>query len=490
MYALDFSFLHQNHLDTAAAFCIEDHFYSYQLLKKRVNALARELINMGMRKQKIGILIEDHLDTYAAFLACWITGNAYIPIHSGYPENRIQDIEEQAGIALYFGIKNNIHFRTDKEYKNTTEFEDCLDSLPMYKHGDEDIMYVLFTSGSTGKPKGVQISYQNLSSFMFHVEQMNLGLGEGNGFLQMFELSFDLSVVSYLYPLQVGGIVYTVSPKQVKYLEIYRLMETYSLDFAIIVPSVLALLSPYFEDIELKSAKVIALSGEAVPLELTQKFQICCPNAQFYNFYGPTECTIFCTAYQIPRIDIASQNGIVSIGYPTQSLEAHLCDDEGNKVQDKGILHLSGAQVSPGYCGNNLQQNQLFYKKNEQQSYNTGDLVSTDSSGLLYYLGRKDQQIKIQGYRIELMEVEHLCKKALDRDAAVIASKDKNGYDIMVLFTRKADSIPQYDDLKVLLPSYMIPSLFLRVDQFPLNENGKLDRKTLKLNYENGDYAN
>jgi acyl-CoA synthetase (AMP-forming)/AMP-acid ligase II len=88
------------------------------------------------------------------------------------------------------------------------------------------------------------------------------------------------------------------------------------------------------------------------------------------------------------------------------------------------------------------------------------------------------------------MEVEHLCKKALDRDAAVIASKDKNGYDIMVLFTRKADSIPQYDDLKVLLPSYMIPSLFLRVDQFPLNENGKLDRKTLKLNYENGDYAN
>jgi acyl-coenzyme A synthetase/AMP-(fatty) acid ligase len=265
-----------------------------------------------------------------------------------------------------------------------------------------------------------------------------MGLQKGDRYLHMFELSFDLSVVSYVLPLQHYGTIYTVSDQNIKYLEIYRLLEEYKLNYAIIVPSVLAMLRPYFEDIDLPELRNVALSGEAVPLKLTEEFQQCCPNAQFHNYYGPTECTIFCTSYKIPRNEIPSLIGIVSIGKATLNQVSKLIREDGSEAAngEKAELYLGGSQVSVGYVKNAEMNLASFLTIDGVNFYKTGDLVIQKNDGLLYYLGRKDQQVKIQGYRIELMEVEHLCKQALKTEAAVVAVKDNRGFDNLVLFVK------------------------------------------------------
>jgi non-ribosomal peptide synthetase component F len=317
---------------------------------------------------------------------------------------------------------------------------------------------------------------------MDHLTSVKMPLTVGDRFLQMFELTFDLSVVSFLFPLQLGGTVYHVGTNQVKYLEIYRLLEEYAINYAIIVPSVLAMLRPYFEDIDLPNLKVVALSGEAVPLKLTEEFQLCCPNASFFNYYGPTECTIFCTTYAIPRTEIKSANGIVSIGKPTLNSVYKLCElpKDGEELNASSELHIGGEQVSIGYVQNEEMNKTLFYKNGETPYYNTGDLVFCDDMGFLYYLGRKDQQVKIQGYRIELMEVEHLCNKALEATSVVVAIKNEKGFDELILFVKETENNSITERLNQYLPKYMVPSRIIHMKDFPMNENGKLDRKSLR----------
>jgi acyl-coenzyme A synthetase/AMP-(fatty) acid ligase len=247
------------------------------------------------------------------------------------------------------------------------------------------------------------------------------------------------------------------------------------------------MLRPYFEDIDLPDLRNVALSGEAVPLKLTQEFQQCCPNAQFHNYYGPTECTIFCTSYKIPREEIPAVNGIVSIGEATLNQISKLIREDGTEAgyDEKAELYLGGTQVSLGYVKNEILNQSSFLSIDNVRFYKTGDLVVQKKDGLLYYLGRKDQQVKIQGYRIELMEVEHLCKQALKTEAAVVAVKDNRGFDNLVLFVKKGLSLDISEALATLLPKYMTPTRIIELDEFPLNDNGKLDRKTLKISIEN-----
>jgi D-alanine--poly(phosphoribitol) ligase subunit 1 len=486
---LSFQFLTNANADSENAFCISDTFYSYAYFKNRIFSIAAEIKKRGIVHQNIGVFTQNHIDTYASFYAAWITGNAYVPIHHSYPLNRVEDILNQADINFAIGVGNeNIKF-SQLNYIDSLSLNYSTDfgTADFYHHSPDDLMYILFTSGSTGKPKGVQICHRNLNAFMEHAYSLEMGLQKGDRYLHMFELSFDLSVVSYVLPLQHYGTIYTVSDQNIKYLEIYRLLEEYKLNYAIIVPSVLAMLRPYFEDIDLPELRNVALSGEAVPLKLTEEFQQCCPNAQFHNYYGPTECTIFCTSYKIPRNEIPSLNGIVSIGKATLNQVSKLIREDGSEAanDEKAELYLGGSQVSVGYVKNAEMNLASFLTIDGVNFYKTGDLVIQKNDGLLYYLGRKDQQVKIQGYRIELMEVEHLCKQALKTEAAVVAVKDNRGFDNLVLFVKNDHKLDISSALSEVLPKYMTPTRIIELVDFPLNDNGKLDRKTLKLSIEN-----
>lgn len=485
------SFLYNPSLSESSALCLDDTYFSYSQLRERVFLIARHIDAHQLRNSMIGIYVSDHIDTYASILAVWITGNAYVPLHPSYPSGRIESIREMADLKLVLSTIEDVPGISDKPVTtNTTRLsiEGLPPTYPLIERSQNDLAYILFTSGSTGVPKGVRINWGNLQSFLRHVDSMHLGLPEQARYLQMFEFTFDLSVVSILLPLIHGGTIYHVSSTRVKYLEIYRLLEEYEIHFAIIVPSVLAMLRPYFDSILLPNLRVMALSGEAVPLGLTQAWQVCCPNAQFYNFYGPTECTIFCTVYKIPRTEIKSHNGIVCIGSPTIDSKAQLRDESGILTSSnlKGDLWIGGAQTSPGYIHIEELNARLFLEFEGIRYYNTGDIVIQDDDGDLFYLGRKDHQIKLNGYRVELSEVEYQAEQHLKLKTAAIVSTDQKGIHHLILYVEgtEIDSETIRAQLQKALPKYMLPETILLMQAFPLNQNGKLDRNQLRSLYE------
>lgn len=468
------------------ALCVDDRFISYPDLDKRIAAMANHLTESGLQKPVIGIVIDDHFDTYAAILAVWHIGGTYVPLHPAYPVERLTEIAEIAEISAVI-VPGDKAFFADRfpvrQILSSGLQDQDLVADPV-EMDNEDLAYILFTSGSTGKPKGVAIKAGNVRSFLKHNQTLGFEFSPGDRFLQMFDLTFDLSVVSYLLPFLTGGTLYHVSLKSVKYMEIYRLLEEYDINYAILVPSVLALLRPYFDDIDLPALRHVGLSGEAVPVNLTKEWMDCCPNAVFYNFYGPTEATIFCTNYIIPRNNFGSMNGIISIGIPTLESEAKVADDEMKPVIPglKGELLIGGKQVTPGYVKNPEANAKSFAEVEGKYFYRTGDIVICGTDGLYYYLGRKDHQVKIQGYRIELSEVEFQASGLLGfQSAAVVVEEERVGSSISLFV--KAQAIPDEkirSILKTKLPDYMIPARFHFLDEFPLNNNGKLDRKTLQ----------
>ena len=481
-----FDFLYSQENNDKFAVYINDTYVTYREFKNSVFSIANELKNHPHAQNKIGVYLNDSIYAYASIYAIWITGNIYVPLHSSYPENRLKEIASQADLSCILSSEHAAKLPLDYSLIRTDNLNNDSVVLP-YTHTETDLFHILFTSGSTGVPKGVQISYNNIVSFLGHIEFLQLGLTSNSGFLQPFDLTFDLSILSTLLPFIHQGTLYHVSSTSVKYLEIYRLLEDFAIEFAIIVPSVLNMLKNYFDSIQLDSLKAVALSGEAVPIELTEKWQKCCPNARFFNFYGPTECTIFCTCYEIPRNGILHRNGIVSIGLPTIFSSSLLLDENMDEVSSsfKGELWIGGEQVSKGYINNQALNDVLFKEINGSVYYNTGDIVERDEENNLFYLGRKDQQIKRNGFRIELSEIEYKASLALNVQTCVISKIQQASIDIILVLVK--DSFQKElisEALKTHLPAFMIPNVVMEIDEFPLNDNGKLDRKKISQLYD------
>ncbi len=208
------------------------------------------------------------------------------------------------------------------------------------------IAYILFTSGSTGIPKGVPISYSNLQAFLEGLETMGVKLNTSDRCLQMFDLTFDLSVMSYLTPLLAGAAVYTVPEGEIKFMAVYRLLEEYEITCALMVPSVLTYLLPYLEDIDLPAMRFSLFCGEALYQDAAFAWQKSVPNARVWNVYGPTEATIFCT-YSAIRDNLA-YNGIVSIGSPMQHVQCLVLDEQNHIAE----THTKG-ELCSGRCTGN-----------------------------------------------------------------------------------------------------------------------------------------
>jgi len=463
------------------AICVEDVFYSYSAFRSRVDSIATELTTRGLNQAAIGVVASDHVDTYAAAMAIWATGNIYVPLNPYHPSDRIASIVEQAEISLVFYSAEKVP--CEAEFIHTEELKDERPFNAVAAPSDSDVAYILFTSGSTGQPKGVPVSYGNVRSFLRNLETMNYQLGPGSRFLQMFDLSFDLSIVSILSPFVFRGCLFTVPNNNIKYPTIYRLLEEYEIEFAILVPSVVAYLRPYFDEISLEHMKYMALSGEAVPHGLTMEWKKCCPNAEFQNLYGPTEATIYSVWYRMPESDIPSRNGIVSIGWPTLEIETIIVDDENRPVADgeKGELLLCGGQVIAGYLKNEEKNREAFVSINGKLFYRTGDICVREND-LYFYLGRKDYQVKIRGFRVELSEVEHhIASYYENRRVVAMASHDSTGNDVIIAAVEGSeDAVHElHEYLKSKMPFYMIPSEFRFIGPFPLNNNGKINRREI-----------
>jgi non-ribosomal peptide synthetase component F len=305
--------------------------------------------------------------------------------------------------------------------------------------------------------------------------------------LQVFDLTFDVSVQSYLIALTRGACVYTVPYGQVKYLYAASLIQEQKITFGAMAPSMLTYLRPYFDELDATSMRTTILTAEACPVDLMEDWYKCAKNTEIYDFYGPTEATIYCTYYKLTRGgNNLSLNGIISIGKPLANVQAIIIREDGSLVegQKKGELCIAGEQVTPGYWNNADKNESSFFVRDGVRYYHTGDLCYWEETGDIMYSGRIDQQAKIQGFRVELGEIEHHAREFYNKEYRVVAIAFDNVQKLteIALFVESAEQDTQalLAYLRSKMPHYMIPSRIIFEQTFPLNKSEKIDRNTLK----------
>ncbi len=476
------------------AFCIEGTHYTYSQLHELVSTIQHEIEVQCSRDEKIiGIITTNDLYTYASILGIWASGRGYLPINPQMPIERNEQIIKQSGISTIL--------TADSQLRDTYagQAERLIVTSMLAKHAPtqltfacnpESTAYLLFTSGSTGIPKGVPISFYNLNSFISAFFAVGYTVSCEDRVLQMFDLTFDLSVMSYVVPLCQGACVYTVSQEGMKYMNVASLLEDESITIALMVPSVITFLRKFFDEIQLPALRYSLFCGEALYADVMTEWKSCIPNAEIHNVYGPTEATIFCMTYNaVQSSTIKMDHGIVCIGKAMEGMEAIICDDDGNILENGNVgeLCLYGSQLTVGYWGDKATSNKVFFNIENAQGqktfYRTGDVAYKDKEGDTYYCGRRDNQVKIQGYRVELAEIEFAARDILqDKNAAAVAMKDDAGNDVIFLFAENATE--HITGLRAMLqerlPSYMLPTDIYNCAELPLSQNGKIDRKVLK----------
>ena len=473
------------------AFFIDGKYYTYQDFSECVSKIRIALTKRECKKNNVGLVINDDLLTYASIIALWLEGKSYVPLHPNWPMDRVLDIIEQVEVDLVLDSSDNTRYK-ESLVLNTQELtysESCL--MVTHDYTDDELAYILFTSGSTGKPKGVQLTKGNLGYFMESFFKTGIELNEEDRCLQCFDLSFDVSVQGYLASLTRGACCYTVPYNQVKYVYAGGLIDEYKLTFGAMAPSMLRYLKPYFKEIDATSLKACILTAEACPLDLMEDWYKVAKNTEIYDFYGPTECTIYATYYKVHRDgQNKTHNGIISIGKAFSNVEVVILDEDGNEVKDgeKGELCLSGGQLTVGYWKNDEKNKEAFFMQDGKRWYHTGDICYMESGDIMY-AGRMDAQAKIQGFRVELGEIEFHARAYSQVNCVALAFENKEHLTEIALFIEKEseDTTALVNYLRTKMPSYMIPEKYYFVPVFPLNANDKTDKKELRkmINNEN-----
>ena len=408
----------KNH-ENKNAFCINERFYTYTELSQTISKIRAAIQKDKMVSQNIGLVANDDLETYASIFAIWMEGNTYVPIHPQQPDERSQEIILQADIDLILDSSNKTKFNNVSVIQTATLNLGSIDLVPKVIN-DDSLAYILFTSGSTGKPKGVMISRKNVGAFMKSFLETGFYISENDRCLQCFDLTFDVSVQSFLVPLTNGACTYTIPHDQIKYSYVYGLLEDHQLTFGAMAPSMIRYLRPYFDEIRIPSMRCNILTAEASPVDLIAEWSKCIPNAEIYDFYGPTEATIYCTYHKFNRKGYNKHlNGMLSIGKAMPGLKAIIIDGDHKvlRANQKGELCISGYQITPGYWKNQERNKASFFEIESDGTsiryYKTGDSAYFDNDGDIMLLGRLDYQVKIQGYRLELGEIEYHTREFL-----------------------------------------------------------------------------
>jgi len=472
------------------AFFINGIFYKYSDFAETISSIRKAIrITTSESEKNIGVVANDDIETYASMVALWLEGKAYVPISPETPKNRNENIIHQAFIKTLIDSSSKPLFSECNLIASKTLATSPVDLVPK-NVSNQELVYILFTSGTTGQPKGVPITRANLTGFIEAFGNMGLSIKDNDRCLQMFELTFDLSVISYLIPLLHGACIYTIPKDKIKYSYIFELMDEQKLTFSLMVPSMLHYLRPYFNEINAPEMQYSLFCGEALPQDVTEEWSRCVPNARILNVYGPTEDTIFCTEYKYNRMGKnKSHNGVLSIGKAMKGNFTVVIDENNQLLSygNTGQLCLAGIQLTPGYWNNEEKNKEAFFYKeyNGEQTrfYKTGDLCYIDEEGDILYIGRSDNQIKVQGFRIELSEIEFHVKAFLEKiNVVAVAITDPLGNTEigLVIESKEFNTALLQDYMKTKMPAYMIPKKIEFTDEFPLNTNGKTDRNKLK----------
>jgi amino acid adenylation domain-containing protein len=470
---------------------------TYSELHGRVAGIAHEIRRHGAGA-RIGVLTGDDIGTYASILAALATGAAYVPLNRKNPAARNRLVVERAELELVLATQPSRELTELTRAPSSVEviYTNSIapsDGLRWNPPAPDDLAYLFFTSGTTGVPKGVPIRHCNLDAFMTAIfEDASYAFGPSDRFLQMFELTFDLSVMSLFAPLAIGASCHVVPDSGIASLQIARILGEREISVALLVPSVLSYLHRYFEELRFPALRHNLFCGEALSHRLTAAWAASVPAAEIRNVYGPTEATIFCTEFKWDVEESAAQsvNDIVPIGRPLAGTSLLILDDAGKLAAPgtQGELCLMGEQLAAGYWRDPERSEAAFISApgDGGLAYRTGDLAFVNEQGNYIYCGRSDAQIQVDGHRVELAEVEYYLRMFSDGTAAATAPfRTADGRQEFVAFLESTEDLEAraLEYLRSKVPQYMIPRRVISVAAFPLNLNGKVDRGELLRRY-------
>ena len=467
---------------------------TYRELDRRANQLARFMLKIGVGNTPVGLVLERSTDMIVAILGVLKAGGAYLPLDPASPPERLAFMLSDTQAPVLLTQKKIAGTLPDHKAKmvfidaewDVIARED--NTVPCIAAAPENLAYVIYTSGSTGKPKGVPVSHRNLvhsTSARFQFYEKNV-----NRFLLLSSFTFDSSVVGIFWTLCQGGTL--VLPPQRIEQDIQKLVATIAsrkISHILTLPSLYAILLEQADAKQLASLNTVIVAGEACRRGLVDLHYNRLPNAILFNEYGPTECTVWSTAYKIPA---TFEGNRVPIGRPIPNTQNYILDshDQLVPIGVPGELCIGGAGVTSGYLNRPDLTAEKFIEyaiagEPPTRLYRTGDLARYLPDGIIEFLGRIDHQVKLRGFRIEPGEVATVigCHPAVLEAVVIVQETNRQTKQLVAYVVGKNNDDQFLSDLKrflkARLPDYMIPSVFVVIERMPRTENGKIDRGAL-----------
>jgi amino acid adenylation domain-containing protein len=473
----------------AIAVVFEGAELSYSQLNRRANTLAGRLRDLGVgRGVRVALCMERSLELVAALLAVHKAGGAYVPLDPGFPDDRLSFMLNDSGAAVLV---------TDGSAASRLELPAGLAVLdpasvdavggghqenPATTAAGADPAYVIYTSGSTGRPKGVVVAHGSLLNFLWAMRQRP-GLASTDVLAAVTTISFDIAGLEIYLPLLAGARIELISRElAIDGVVLAAFLDRCGATVMQATPSTWRLLIE--ADWRPGRGFRALCGGESLPPELARILLE--RVGELWNLYGPTETTIWSTMERVERMDPP-----ISVGRPIGNTQVYILGDAGDPVPVgvPGEIWIGGAGVAVGYHNRPELNVERFVADPFALSvgarlYRTGDLGRWLENGRIEHLGRLDQQVKIRGFRVELGEIEaRLAQHAAVRETAVLLRTEGTDQQLVAYFTAASGVQAEPEELRrhlaAVLPEYMLPTAFVRLEAWPLTANGKLDRKAL-----------
>ncbi len=457
----------------------------YQEFNEKINRVANALIQSGIEKESVIAIRMDR--SPAAYIAQWAVlkaGAAFVFVSPSYPEERARFILEDSK-AKYVLVDTKACL-AEGEFCGCkalviTDLMECENyqnpNIVIEKH---DLCYCIYTSGSTGKPKGVMIEHGNLANFVDANEKNReiLGITErASVVISIAALTFDVSIMEEFVPLTNGLCVVLATQEEIQDpVLLSACMEKNGVDCIIGTPSYFAMLLEIPQAAKALSGIVTYdIGAEAFQPGLYKKLMAVSRNAVVMNGYGPTETTISCT------MKIVEDDENITIGFPSANVFVYVINEKNEEVPDGeiGELLICGDGVGRGYIGLPEKTAESFIEFRGQRAYKTGDLVRINGEGEIEFHGRNDHQVKLRGLRIELGEIEEVLCSCENITSAAVTVYDNSVLCAYYTARKPIDPDTLRDYAAQKLAYYMVPDLWMQLEEMPLTANMKVDRKAL-----------
>ena len=493
---------------TATAVECGDERLSYAQLSSAARQLARRMAQAGLRTgDRVGLLLPKSAQSVIAMYAVLSAGAAYVPLDEQSPAARQLGVLHDCGVRGLVATRATLErlLAAEPEFAHSLAF--VFSSVPLElpcpclpwqtdQGTDNGALphinpaapaYLLYTSGSTGKPKGVVVSHRGARSFVDWAIQ-TFHLTPNDHLANHAQLNFDLSILDVFASLSSGARVQLIPPRLLlRPHQVSELMHRRGITVSYSVPSTLVLLARDGRLGEIAPSRLtrVLFAGEVFPVPALRRVMQALPHARFFNLFGPTETNV-CTWHALPAIPAADAQAI-PIGQPCRHIRAAILDSDGQPVPDgaPGELCVAGPPVLLEYFERDDLTRAAFWElgpgRDREPMYRTGDRVRQDARGLLWFLGRRDRQVKRRGYRIELGEIESaLALLPGVRECAVVATADTPGEcHVRAVLVPEPGADVSVLTIKLhcgrLLPPYMLPDSFDVRESLPRTSTGKID---------------